>query len=53
MWFHFLYTVYTLLFENLEFVFPKQASSAHQGYIYLIKKHSKNSNIVKYYYIYK
>ncbi len=27
----------------------KEVSYAHQGCIYLIKKYSKNSNIVKYY----
>ncbi len=32
------------------FTFLKEVSFAHQGCIYLIKKYSKNGNIVEYYY---
>ncbi len=33
-------------------MFMKEDFYAHQSYIYLIKKYSKNCNIVKYYYNY-
>ena len=44
-------TVQSKSLEPLRFLmFLKEVSSAHQGYIYLIKNTVKNSNIVKYYY---